>query len=167
MKVFRNKNKTKTAKEYLDEKRNLNLFSDLSNNPEKNKLTCIKNNKITKFKNHSTLINLSRGYHNYYQDGKCVNKKDELITKYDVEKFRKKCVSDKVIDNSTIDNNYTGLVITKDGVTVGNTVTDLRKEYAGEDVKDFTSEDGTHFKYKKEVAEVKCFSLHTENFKKM
>ena len=167
MKVFRNKTQTKTAKEYLDEKRNFNLFSDLSNNPEKNKLTCIKNDKIIKFKNHATLINLSRGYHNYYQDGKCVNKKQELISTYDVEKFRKECKNKKVVNNNDIDNNYTGLVITSDLATVGNSVTNLRKEYAGEVVKDFTAEDGSHFQYKKKTEEVKCFSLHTSNIKKM
>ena len=166
MKVFRNKNQTKTAKEYVDEKRNFNIFYDLNNNPEKNKLTCIKNSKITKFVNHETLINVSRGYHDYYQNGKCVAKKSELITKYDADVFSKKCEKESV-DNSDIDNNYTGLVLTTNTNTVSNTVTDLRKEYAGEQVLDFTSDDNTHFNYKKKVEDVNCFTLHSSKMKEM
>ena len=166
MKVFRNKNQTKTAKEYVDEKRNFNIFYDLNNNPEKNKLTCIKNNKITKFKNHQTLMNISKGYHNYYINGKCATKKPELITKYDADVFSKKCEKESV-DNSAIDNNYTGLILTKDTNTVSNTVTTLRKEYAGEEVLDFTAEDNTHFEYKKNEEEVHCFTLHSSKMKEM
>ena len=166
MKVFRNNNQTKTAKEYVDEKRNFNLFYDLNNNPQKNKLTCIKNSKITKFANHQTLINISKGYHDYYQNGKCVSKNNDLITQYDVEVFSKKC-ENPAVDNSSIDNNYTGLVLTSDQNTVSNTVTDLRKEYAGEEVLDFTGEDNTHFDYKKKTKEVNCFTLHSSKMKEM
>ena len=38
MNIFRNSNQNKTAKEYIERKRNFNLFYDLSNNPVKNKV---------------------------------------------------------------------------------------------------------------------------------
>ena len=41
MNIFRNNDNVKTAKEYVDSKRNFNLFYDLNNNPQKNKITCI------------------------------------------------------------------------------------------------------------------------------
>ena len=86
--TFRNSN-TKTAKEHLNSKRNNELFVDLKNNPQKNKLTCIKNDKINRFVNHSSLINLRKGYYNYYQDGKCVTRNEDFLTNYKLESFKK------------------------------------------------------------------------------
>ena len=118
MNIFRNSNQNKTAKEYIERKRNFNLFYDLSNNPTKNKITCIKGNKITKVNNHSNLIKLTKGYFDYYQNDKCVSTKTDLSSNYDVEKFSEnKCAIIKNNNeyNTDISNVYTGNILTNNG----------------------------------------------------
>lgn len=167
MNIFRNNDNVKTAKEYVDSKRNFNLFYDLNNNPQKNKITCIKNNKISRIVNHENLIHLTKGYYDYYQNNKCVSKDTNLITTYDVEQFDNKCKIN-ISNNADISNNYTGHVLTSNNTQLLDTTTTLRKHYAEETViVPTTTNDGNNFEYKKTTKEVKCFKLHTNGFKGM
>uniref|UniRef100_A0A6C0FA70 Uncharacterized protein n=1 Tax=viral metagenome TaxID=1070528 RepID=A0A6C0FA70_9ZZZZ len=167
MNIFRNSNQNKTAKEYIERKRNFNLFYDLSNNPTKNKITCIKGNKITKVNNHSNLINLTKGYFDYYQNGKCVSA--DLSSNYDVEKFSEnKCAIIKNNNeyNTDISNVYTGNILMDDRTdTITDSTTDYVKNYA--EIEGTGMGSGTNFEYIKKINYVKCIKLHTKEFTEM
>jgi len=173
MNIFRNSNQNKTAKEYIERKRNLNLFYDLSNNPTKNKITCIKGNKITKVNNHSNLINLTKGYFDYYQNGKCVS--TDLSSNYDVEKFSEnKCAIIKNNNeyNTDISNVYTGNILMDDRTpelitdSITDSTTEHMKNYA-----EINNEEGVvqdnKFTYHKKINYVNCIKIHTNKFKEM
>jgi len=168
MNIFRNSNQNKTAKEYIERKRNFNLFYDLSNNPTKNKITCIKGNKITKVNNHSNLINLTKGYFDYYQNGKCVS--TDLSSNYDVEKFSEnKCAIIKNNNeyNTDISNVYTGNILMNNSIpeTITDSTTDYNKHYA--EIEGTGMGSGTNFEYIKKINYVKCIKLHTKEFTEM
>jgi len=117
MNIFKSDNSRKTAKEYIIEKRNMNLFLDLSHNLTTNRLACIKSKKITKFNNHSNLLNITHGFHDYFQNGKCTDICNNLLCKtaYDVEVFRNKStplIENSDLNNNDISNNYTGMTLT-------------------------------------------------------
>ena len=118
MNIFKSNNSSKTAKEHIIQKRNMNLFLDISKNNTGNGIACIKSNKITKFNNHSNLLNITHGFHDYFQNGKCTdicynylhNNKD-----YDVEVFRNKpqpIIENSDSNNNDLSNNYTGIILT-------------------------------------------------------
>ena len=144
MNIFRNTN-IKTAKEHVDSKRNNEIFNDLKNNPKKNKLTCIKNDKISRYTNHSSLIKLTKGYHDYYQNNKCVTRNEDLITNFEAEKFSKKC-KDEDIDNTNLNYNYVSQVVDSNDNTEINGLLYTEKNVTNlaEDNKIFT--DKTQYK---------------------
>lgn len=159
MNIFRNTN-IKTAKEHVDGKRNNEIFNDLKNNPKKNKLTCIKNDKISRYTNHSSLIKLTKGYHNYYQDGKCVSRNEDLVTKYNNEKIIKEC-KDKSINNTNLNYNYVSQTVDATDSTEINGLL-----YTEKNVTTF-ADDNLKFTDKTNYKEVKCFDLHSKNIKEM
>jgi hypothetical protein len=170
MNIFRNNNQNKTAKEYIERKRNFNLFYDLSNNPSKNKITCIKGNKITKVNNHSNLINLTKGYFDYYQSNKCITVKPDLSSNYDVEKFSEnKCAIIKNNNeyNTDISNAYTGNILINDGTQelITDSTTDNIKNY--NEINSTVLDDNIKFSYKKKINYVNCIKMHTDGFKDM
>ena len=71
MNIFKSDDSRKTAKEHIFQKRNLNLYLDLKNNDKLNHTACLNDKKIKKITNHSSLINLSHGFYDYFQNGKC------------------------------------------------------------------------------------------------
>ena len=108
MNIFSNKN-IKSSKEHIASKRNKNLYIDLSNNVSTNLITCIKNNKIVRVNNHQNLINLTKGYFSYNQDGKCKSVNTSLITKYDTEKIlNKECpiIKNRLENNTDVSGGY-------------------------------------------------------------
>ena len=166
MNIFRNFNQNKTAKEHIERKRNRVLFYDLSNNNSANLIACIKNKKITRFNNHSNLINISKGFYDHYQDGSCVDVSNSLISEYEKEIFNKeKCNIIKNIstDNQTI-STYNGINLTNDGSpdTVLNSTTDNIKHYSERTINTITD-----FASKPKKQKVNCFNLHTNNIKNM
>tara|TARA_B100000795_G_scaffold21077_1_gene14041 strand:+ start:2175 stop:2687 length:513 start_codon:yes stop_codon:yes gene_type:complete len=170
MNIFRNSNQNKTAKEYIERKRNLNLFYDLSNNPIKNKISCINGNKITKVNNHTNLINLTKGYFDYYQNNKCISAKSDLSNNYDVEKYPENkgaIIKNNNQDNVDISNAYTGNILTNHGSPdlIINSTTDYKKHYA--EIEGTGMGSGTNFEYKKKINYVKCIKLHTKEFTEM
>jgi hypothetical protein len=170
MNIFRNNNQNKTAKEYIERKRNFNLFYDLSNNPTKNKITCIKGNKITKVNNHANLINLTKGYYDYYQNNKCVTAKTVLTSNYDIEKFSEnKCAIIKNNNeyNTDISNAYTGNILMNNSIpeTITDSTTDNINSY-----NELNTENNSatgKFTYNKKVGYVNCIKMHTNGFNSM
>ena len=117
MNIFKSDDSRKTAKEHIIQKRNMNLFLDISHNVNTNRLACVKSKKITKFNNHSNLLNITHGYYDYHQNGKCTDICNNLLSKkaYDVEVFRNKWVpiiENSDLSNNDLSNNYTGMVLT-------------------------------------------------------
>jgi len=172
MNIFRNSNQNKTAKEYIERKRNFNLFYDLSNNPVKNKITCIKGNKITKVNNHSNLINLTKGYFDYYQNNKCVTANPDLSSNFDIEKFSEnKCAIIKNNNeyNTDISNAYTGNIIMNNSIpeTITDSTTDNIKNYIEINNEDNSASNGSKFTYHKKLGYVNCIKMHTNGFKDM
>mgnify|MGYP006079779237 CR=1 FL=1 len=176
MNIFRNSNQNKTAKEYIERKRNFNLFYDLSNNPMKNKITCIKGNKITKVINHSNLINLTKGYFDYYQSNKCVSANADLSSNYDIEKFSKNklaIIKNRNEYNTDISNSYTGNILINGRTpelitdTITDSTTDKIKNYGEYVSEDNSALNGSKFTYNKKIKYVNCIKMHTNGFKEM
>lgn len=168
MNIFRNHNQNKTAKDYIERKRNFNLFYDLSNNPIKNKLSYVKGNKITKVNNHSNLINLTKGYFDFHQSGRCVDISANLQSSYDFEKFNKKecpVIKNNITDNTGLNNVYTGIALTNEGIpdVIINSTTNNIKNYAEVKMDQLvgTTNDGNKFTYDKKIQTVNCIKLHT------
>ena len=166
MNIFRNFNNKKTAKEHIESKRNKVLFYDLSNNQSVNLTACVKNKKITRFVNHSHLINISKGYYDYYQNGKCVDISNSLISEYEKETFKKdKC---SIIKNTSTNNQsistYNGIVLTNNGSpdSIINSTTNNIKHYS-----ERTGQAITDFAKKPEKEKIKCFKLHSVHVKNM
>ena len=117
MNIFKSDNSSKTAKEYIIQKRNINLFLDISKNNTGNGIACVNSKKITKFNNHSNLLNVTHGFHDYFQNGKCTDICNNLLSKnaYDVEVFRNKpnpVIKNSNSDNNDLSNNYAGIILT-------------------------------------------------------
>ena len=99
MNIFKNDNYRKTSKEHIIQKRNLNLYQDLITNP-KTSLACVHEKKIKKINNHSNLINITHGFFDYNQNGKCKNINTNLMSDaYNVEVFRNKL--EPIIEENT------------------------------------------------------------------
>ena len=117
MNIFKSDNSRKTAKEHIIQKRNINLFLDISKNNTGNGIACVKSKKITKFNNHSNLLNVTHGFHDYFQNGKCTDICNNLLSNvaYDVEVFRNKpnaLIKNSDSNNSDLSNNYAGIILT-------------------------------------------------------
>ena len=117
MNIFKSDDSRKTAKEHTIQKRNMNLFLDISKNNTGNGISCVKSKKITRFNNHSNLLNVTHGFHDYFQNGKCTDICNNLLSTeaYDVEVFRNKfkpIIKNTDADNNDVSNNYTGMKLT-------------------------------------------------------
>ena len=170
MNVFsRGSNKLTSAKDYIERKKYFNLFYDLSNNSLNNKVSVVRNNKISRINNHENLIRLTKGFYDYHQSGKCRDVSDNLQTTYEVEKFTyNEC---NVIKNtegspSTVSNGYNGYKLTNDESTdaVVNSSTTFIKHYA-ENNTTTGPVDNKLFTSSKKTETVNCIKLHTNSFK--
>ena len=173
MNIFRNNNQNKTAKEHIERKRNLNIFYDLSNNTS-NKLACVKDKKITRFNNHSNLINISKGFFDYYQSGKCKDVSGSLMSSYNIEEFpEEKCNVIKSGENNTGKTLYAGMTLSTNnapGALVDTNVTDpFIKKYSEINTDPLTAvtNDGNKFKNIVRKRKVKCFKLHSKHVKNL
>ena len=92
-----------------------------------------KKKKITRFVNHSHLINISKGYYDYYQNGKCVDISNSLISEYERNIQKDKC---SIIRNTSTNNQsistYNGIVLTNNGSpdSIINSTTNNIKHYS-------------------------------------
>ena len=173
MNIFRNSNQNKTAKEHIERRRNLNIFYDLSNNSS-NKLACVKDKKITRFNNHSSLINISKGFFDYHQSGKCKDISNSLMSSYNIEQFTEdKCKLIKSGDDNTGKTLYAGLTLSTNdapGALIDTKITDpFIKKYSEINTNDmvFVTNDGNQFKNIIRKQKVKCFKLHSTHVKNL
>jgi hypothetical protein len=173
MNIFRNINQNKTAKEHIERRRNLNIFYDLSNNSS-NKLACVKNKKITRFNNHSNLINISKGFFDYYQSGKCTDISNSLLSSYNIEQFPEdKCKLIKSGDDNTGKTLYAGLTLSTNnapGAPIDTKITDpFIKKYSEINVDNMVgvTNDGNQFENIVRKQKVKCFKLHSAHVKNL
>ena len=173
MNIFRNNNQNKTAKEHIERKRNLNIFYDLSNNTS-NKLACVKDKKITRFNNNSNLINISKGFFDYYQTGKCKDVSGNLMSSYNAEEFPEdKCKVIKSSDDNTGKTLYAGMTLSTNdapGLPIDTNVGDpFIKKYSEitENSMIGVTNDGIKFKNIVRKNKVKCFKLHSVHVKNL
>ena len=162
MNIFSNKN-IKSAKEHTASKRNQNLYIDLSNNVSTNLITCIKNKKIVRVNNHENLINLTKGYFNYNQDGKCKTVKASLTSKYDTEKITNtECptIKNRLTNNTDVSGGYLGnILVNTSNDSVIDSTTNYLNHYA-EQTTNSVSSAGTAFTYQKKETVVNCIDIH-------
>jgi len=171
MNIFKNENYRKTSKEHIIQKRNLNLYKDLINNP-KTSLACVIENdnnekKIKRINNHSNLINITHGFFDYNQNGKCKNINTDLMSEpYNVEVFRNKL--DPIIEENTETNsdnhNYYGMILTQNQ-PVPSINTDKREDKEINVVHYTNVSDGGNTLTKDGIktSRTKCFKLNTKN----
>jgi hypothetical protein len=172
MNVFKNTN-NKTAKDHITQKRNRHIYVDLINNSTTNKLGCVKSNKVTRFNNHSNLLNLTHGFHDYYQSGKCRDICNNFLSdEYDTEIFRNKICNvskNTNTNNADVSHNYTGMILTDDKYP-NNSIIDFSKNtithYTNVTTSNGVAADlntDDYFKYKSKKKRTKCFKINTNN----
>ena len=110
MNIFSKTDPNLSGGDFINKKRNIALYCDLKNNKNKNakKIACVKNDKLSRAVNHSDLMKLQKGYHDYFQT---VDISSSFFTEHDGQMFTKSTCSksDAVYDYS---NNYTGSILT-------------------------------------------------------
>lgn len=167
MNIF--KSSGKTAKEYIIQKRNLNIYKDLSNNSS-NKLAKVNSNKITNVLNHSSLINLTHGFFDYNQLGKCKDVSDNLFnTSYNPEVFRRKqshFLKNMYTTNTDVSHNYIGMRLTMPPNLSTNNNQNTSILYSSEaNVIQYTNvkTDLATLESKKKSVRTKCYKINTNN----
>ena len=166
MNIFKNDNYRKTSKEHIIQKRNLNLYKDLKNNP-KTSLACVHDNKIKKINNHSNLINITHGFFDYNQNGKCKNINTDLMSDtYNVEVFRNKL--EPIIEENTETNgdnhNYYGMILTQNQPDPSvNKDQRVDKEINVVHYTNVSDGGGTLTTDGIKTSRTKCFKLNTKN----
>jgi len=97
--------KKMTAKDYINDKRNLTLYNDFGNTGAARKIAQqYDNGKLKTATNHSNLLNLTKGYYQHYQTQDISS---SLFQSYDSQIFRNDCDVNKR-EGIT---NYTGDVL--------------------------------------------------------
>jgi hypothetical protein len=169
MNIFKSDNSRKTAKEHIIQKRNINLFLDISKNNTGNGIACVKSKKITKFNNHSNLLNVTHGFYDYFQNGKCTDICNNLLSKnaYDVEVFRNKpnpVIKNSNSDNNDLSNNYAGIILTNQFLldypnsTILDSSENSLKLYSN--IEEIT---GNTIELKRNTKKTKCFKIKTND----
>ena len=170
MNIFKSDDSRKTAKEHIIQKRNLNLYLDLSNNTNLNHTACLNDKKIKKFNNHSNLLNISHGFYDYFQTGKCRDICNNFLSSdsTNMEVFRRnkiqKCSEKNSENNNNISNNYSGMVLTQNteanypNSTVLNSNEENKTMFSS--VEEITNPTLTA---KKKLRKTKCFGLNSNN----
>jgi len=97
--------KKMSAKDYINQKRNLTIYNDFGNTGVARKIAQQYNNgKLKSATNHSNLLNLTKGYYNHYQTQ---DVSSAVIQSYDSQIFRNECTTNV----RGGDTNYTGDVL--------------------------------------------------------
>ena len=169
MNIFKSDDSRKTAKEHIMQKRNLNLYLDLKNNDKLNHTACLNDKKIKKIKNHSSLINLSHGFYDYFQNGKCRDICNNYLStdSINMEVFRNKpqyCSEKNDGNNNDISNNYSGMILTHitDADYPNSSV--LNSKEANKIMYSHVEEIANPtLKAKKILKKTKCFGLNSNN----
>ena len=113
-------NENLTATDYISRKRNLTIYCDYGKENKGRKLAKnYMNGQLQSAINHSSLLNLTKGYYDYHQR---VDVSNNLFQIYTGEKFvNTKCKSVDLKD-TTITTNYTGMLLVDDNS--GNEIID-------------------------------------------
>lgn len=125
VKLFKN-NTTFSAKEYIENKKNKHLYCDFGNTTEARHLgQTYPNGKLKSTINQSSLLLLTKGYHDYNQN--VLKTACFFDNEYPVREFTYKVCTETEVSNTTKNSNYTGQRL----VTIeNNTQTDNDTKYA-------------------------------------
>ena len=113
MNIFSKSDPNLSGGDFINKKRNIALYCDLKNNKNKNakKIACVKNNKLSRAVNHSELMKLQKGYHDYFQT---IDLSSTFFTEHDGQMFTlSNCSKTNIIHDYS--NNYTGSILTHYG----------------------------------------------------
>tara|TARA_B100000795_G_scaffold253967_3_gene224513 strand:- start:3076 stop:3585 length:510 start_codon:yes stop_codon:yes gene_type:complete len=165
MNIF--KSSSKTSKEYIIQKRNLNIYKDLSNNSS-NSLAKTNSTKITKVLNHSSRINLNHGFFDYQQNDKCKNA--TLLSTYNPQIFRRKpqpYLTNDYVKNTDVSHNYIGMRLTMPPNQSSNNNQNSSILHSSEaNIIQYTNVVRTNnatLKSQKKSTTTKCYKINTNN----
>ena len=163
MNVFSKNEPKLSGGDFINKKRNVALYCDLKNNKNKNakKIGCVKNNKLYKALNHSELMKLQKGYHEYYQT---IDISSTFFTTHDGQVFSKNNHNvncDNLMSVYDYSNNYTGSMLTnyEDGLQkIEDSAIFFRNKFVGLDISNnaVVGDIAGNTKYIK----TNCFDLH-------
>lgn len=106
VKLFKN-GETFSAKDYTEKKRNKQLYCDFGKTNEARHLgQTYANGKIKSTINQSSLLNLTKGYHDYNQD--VLKTACFFDTEYQTENYNYKLCTETEVSNTAKSTNYTG-----------------------------------------------------------
>jgi len=98
-----------TATDYISRKRNLVLYCDYGNENNGRKIAKnYMNGQLQNAVNHSSLLNLTKGYYDYNQR---LYVNDNLFQTYVGEKYIDRSCKRTAPDSSTLSTNYTGILL--------------------------------------------------------
>jgi hypothetical protein len=163
MNIF--KSSSKTSKEYIIQKRNLNIYKDLSNNSS-NSLAKTNSTKITKVLNHSHRININHGFFDYQHNDKCKNS-TLLSSSYNPQIFRRKpqpYLTNDYVKNTDVSHNYIGMRLTmQPNQSSSNNSSILHSSEAN--IIQYTNvvTDNAILKSQKKSTTTKCYKINTNN----
>jgi hypothetical protein len=106
-------NENLTATDYISRKRNLTIYCDYGKENNGRKLAKnYTNGQLQSAINHSSLLNLTKGYYDYHQR---VDISNNFYQSYVGEKFDDTICKRPDLKNTTTNTNYTGMLLVNDG----------------------------------------------------
>lgn len=113
-------NENLTATDYISRKRNLTIYCDYGKENKGRKLAKnYTNGQLRSAINHSSLLNLTKGYYDYHQR---IDVSNNLFQTYAGEKFVNTNCKTVDLKDTTITSNYTGMLLVDDNS--GNEIID-------------------------------------------
>ena len=141
-----------TANDYINSKKNKQLFCDINNT--KSKVHKTSGGKLSQTKDHSTLLAMTKGYFDYYQT---VDVSNAFFTTYNDQIVKKQHCTQYPPDNTDISGGYFGSILTtyEDGYqAIIDSKAFFQNEYTEISHENITITD------QHKIGKVKCFKLH-------
>lgn len=141
-----------TSNDYIVSKKNKQIFCDINN--ASSLVSKSNNGVLTQTADHSTLLAITKGFHDYYQT---VDVSNSFFTTYNGQIIHDDNCVQYAVDNTDISSNYFGSIITTyedgyQGIVDSNAF--FQNEYAETTSSDYVISD------QHKVEKVKCFKMH-------
>lgn len=141
-----------SSNDYITSKKNKQLFCDINNS--KSKVNKTSGGKLSQVNNHTTLLAITKGYHDYYQ---MVDISNDFFTTYNGQIIHNDNCVQYPPDNVDISSNYFGSILTtySEGYqSIIDSKAFFQNEYAETSNVPYTITD------QHKIEKVKCFKLH-------
>ena len=141
-----------TSNDYINSKKNKQLFCDINNT--NSKVHKVNGGRLSQAKDHSTLLAMTKGYFDYYQN---VDISNAFFTTYDEQKIKDHHCTQYPPDNTDISGSYFGSILTtyEDGFQA---IIDSKAFFQNEYTE--ITQENINITDQHKSGKVKCFKLH-------